>query len=104
MYDVLGFEMPIKVAEMFADKPDSLWEVISLEVLPEFAGDHIFLVALDDSEESKQMVQEFIDDLIWQSIPAVQNGKAYIVDTRWAFNDPLTLNWLLDEMPKIISQ
>ena len=38
MYDALGFTMPPKVEEMFLDKKDSLWEMISLEVLPEFSG------------------------------------------------------------------
>ena len=48
-----------------------------------------------------------IDEVInsnWKGIPAVKNGKAYVVESRWAFNDPLTLDWLLDEMPKTISQ
>ncbi|WP_318615810.1 ABC transporter substrate-binding protein [Sporosarcina sp. YIM B06819] len=104
MYDALGFTMPPKVEEMFADKKDSLWEMISLEVLPEFSGDRIFLVASDDSEESKQMIEEVINGPIWKGIPAVKNGKAYVVESKWAFNDPLTLDWLLDEMPKTISQ
>ncbi|MBO0603138.1 ABC transporter substrate-binding protein [Sporosarcina sp. E16_3] len=104
MYDALGFIMPPKVEEMFLDKKDSLWEMISLEVLPEFAGDRIFLIASDDSEESKQMIEEVINGPIWKGIPAVRNGKAYVVESRWAFNDPLTLDWLLDEMPKTISR
>ncbi len=104
MYDVLGFTMPQKVEEMFKDKKDSLWEMISLEALPEFAGDRIFLVASDDSEETKQMIEEVMNEPVWRGLPAVKSGKAHVVDSKWAFNDPLTLDWLLDEMTKTVTQ
>ncbi|WP_139994777.1 ABC transporter substrate-binding protein [Paenibacillus paridis] len=102
MYDALGFVQPPKVAELFEGKKDSLWETISLESLPEFTGDRIFLVTKDDSEEAKQAVEEIINGPIWSKIPAVQNGQAYVVDKRWSLNDPLTLDYLLDEMTSLL--
>ncbi len=100
MYDALGFAMPPKVKELFDRNKDALWETISLETLPDYAGDRIFLVIPDDSDDTKKMVEEVLNGPIWKGLPAVKNGKAYVVESRWAFNDPLTLNWLLDEMPK----
>nr|WP_246427728.1 ABC transporter substrate-binding protein [Paenibacillus phyllosphaerae] len=98
MYDVFGFEKPAKVSEFFADKQDSLWEAISMESLADYAGDRIFLVAPDDTEESKKLIEEMVGGSVWKSLPAVKNNKAYVVSSRWAFNDPLTLDWLIDEM------
>ncbi|WP_171056309.1 ABC transporter substrate-binding protein [Paenibacillus sinopodophylli] len=104
MYDALGFVQPPKVAELFNSKKDSLWETISLEALPDYAGDRIFLMAQDNSEEAKQIVEEIINGPIWSKIPAVQNGHAYIVDKRWGLNDPLTLDFLLDEMTSLLTK
>lgn len=104
MYDALGFVQPPKVAELFESKKDSLWETISLESLPEFTGDRIFLVTKDDSEEAKQAVEEIINGPIWSKIPAVKNGQAYVVDKRWSLNDPLTLDYLLDEMTSLLTK
>ncbi|KQO17817.1 ABC transporter substrate-binding protein [Paenibacillus sp. Leaf72] len=97
MYDALGFKAPDKVGELFKDGKD-LWKEISLEALPDFAGDHIFLILQDDNEDAKKGTEEIINGAVWKNIPAVKNGHAYIVGKRWSFNDPLTLDWLLDEM------
>ena len=102
MYDAFGFAMPPKMAELF-EGSDALWEEISLEVLPDYVGDRLFLVA-DDDETAKEVTEEVLNGALWQSIPAVQNGKAYVVAPRWAMNDPLTLDWLLDEMANVITQ
>lgn len=102
MYDAFGFAMPEKVAELFNGN-DALWSEISLEVLPEYAGDRIFIVAASDAE-TQAVTEEVMESPLWQSIPAVQNGKAYLVPTRWAMNDPLTLDWLLDEMSALLTQ
>ncbi|WP_025844412.1 ABC transporter substrate-binding protein [Brevibacillus agri] len=104
MYDAFGFTMPPKVSQLFSSEPDSLWKNISMETLPDYAGDWIFLVSSDDTEESKKAVEELLKSPVWKSLPAVKNGKAYVVDKRWGMNDPLTLDWLLDEMARILGK
>lgn len=101
MYDALGFKAPEAVQELFAENPDKLWLAISQETLPELAGDHIFLVTQDTNEASREGVEELTKSAIWQSLPAVKNGQAYVVGNRFAFNDSVTLEWLLEEMPKV---
>ncbi len=103
MYDALGFKMPAKAEELFNDKPDSLWEEISLELLEDYAGDRIFLVVNRDNVDVSSVLEEMVRNPIWEKLPAVQNGQAYVVEQRWALNDPLTLDWLLDEMPELIT-
>lgn len=102
MYEALGFKQPAKLKELFADDPSVLWKEISLEVLADYAGDRVFFVTTSGGEESVQEVKDLLNGPVWNSVPAVKNGHAYVVDTRWALNDPLTLDWLLDEMPKLL--
>jgi iron complex transport system substrate-binding protein len=102
MYDALGFKAPQAVEKLFAAAPDKLWLTISQETLPEYAGDHIFLVTQDANEASRKGVEELLQSPIWKSLPAVKNGHAHVVNNRWAFNDSVTLEWLLEEMPKVL--
>ncbi|WP_249898810.1 ABC transporter substrate-binding protein [Paenibacillus sp. PK3_47] len=102
MYEAFGFKQPDKLAELTASAPDALWTEISLEVLPEYAGDHIFLVKPSESEEALKMSEELQNNPVWKNMPAVKNGQAYVVGSRWALNDPLTLDWLLDEMAGVL--
>lgn len=103
MYDVFGFAQPSNVAELFKDNPEELWQTISLELLPQYAGDRIFLAQAND-EDSKTHTEKMINNPLWKSLPAVQNNKVYYVDSRWGLNDPLTLDWLLDEMAKVLDE
>jgi iron complex transport system substrate-binding protein len=104
MYDAFGFAIPPKVAELFSSEPNSLWKTISMETLADYAGDRLFLVSSDDTDESKKAIEEIINGPVWKTLPAVKNGKAYVVDKRWAMNDPLTLDWLLDEMANLLNK
>lgn len=101
IYDVFGFAPPASFTALFQDDPDALWQNISIEVLPDYAGDRIFLVQGSD-EDAQQASNDLVNGPIWQSLPAVQNGNVYYVTTRWALNDPLTLDWLLDEMATVL--
>lgn len=105
MYDALGFKAPEAVERLFAeqDNKNKLWLAISHEKLPELAGDHIFLVTQDGNEASRNGVKELTESPIWNNLPAVKNGQAYVVNNRWAFDDSVTLEWLLDEMPKVLN-
>lgn len=104
MYDALGFKQSDKVKQLFANEPNALWKEISLEVLPEYAADHIFIVSSKMDGKTVPEMDELLSSPIWKNVPAVKNGKAHVVGTRWGLNDPLTLDWLLDEMPKVLLQ
>jgi len=104
LYDAFGFAIPPKVTELFSDKQSELWEAISMEALPDYAGDRVFLIAQNSTDEGKKAAEDLLQGPIWKSLPAVKNGKAYVVDSRWAMNDPLTLDWLLDEMAALLAK
>jgi len=103
LYDGFGFMQPPAVTELFRANPDELWQTISPELLPQLAADRIFLVQAGD-EAAQAATATLIEGPIWQNLPAVQNGKVYYVDARWALNDPLTLDWLLDEVAALLAQ
>lgn len=60
--------------------------------------------SLASSEDAGNVTVMLIDGPIWQNLPAVQTGKVYYVESRWALNDPLTLDWLLDEMTAVLAE
>ncbi|WP_176706101.1 ABC transporter substrate-binding protein [Paenibacillus hemerocallicola] len=102
MYDALGFVRPEKATKLFESNKDALWQTISEETLPDYAGDRIFIVVNDSNPDVKKAAEQFLGSPVWKNLPAVKNGKAYVVGNKWSFYDPITLDWLLDEMPKLL--
>ncbi|MBN2981032.1 WYL domain-containing protein [Cohnella algarum] len=84
LYEAFGFGVPPKVAELFADKPNELWAAIPLETLPDYVGDRVFLVYQSNTDEAKKATEELIQGPVWKNLPAVKEGRAYVVESRWA--------------------
>lgn len=86
LYQAMELGMPEKVQE------DALAEgyySLSLEALPEYAGDFIVLSKMGANNE-------FTKSETWKSIPAVENGQVIEFDTKEAtYSDPVTLEHLL---------
>lgn len=62
---------------------------LSLEKLPEYAGD--FLVIEDSLEK------DISKDELWQQLDVVKNKRVFTIDSNeYYFNDPLTLEKQLD--------
>ncbi|MDB9538601.1 iron-siderophore ABC transporter substrate-binding protein [Anabaenopsis tanganyikae CS-531] len=66
----IGFSRPV-----YQDK-DKTQENVSLELIPQMAGDAIFLI-LGGHNESK--LQQFINHPLWSDLPAVQENRIYPV-------------------------
>lgn len=96
MYKHLGLQPPAIIQQQLMDADKDLIEV-SLEVIPDYAGDHIFL---DVSNGSKFDESE----AVWQSIDAVKNGRVYRLNTDifWPY-DPMAVYMQLDEVLKLIA-
>lgn len=61
------------------------WGQASLELLPEYAGDYIFI---EDGENYTTLKETEM----WKSLPAVQNNHVYTLDSSDSyFNDPISL-------------
>jgi iron complex transport system substrate-binding protein len=87
LYQEMRLNMPDKVKEMALKDG---YYAISLEVLPDFAGDYVILSKNNDGDSS------FREDL-YKNIPAVKNKRLFEVNAKeFYFNDPLTLDFQLD--------
>jgi len=76
---------------------------ISTELLPEYAGDRIFILT-PVPDEAKQSTKEMMESQIWKGLPAVKNGHVYTIDIRKADSDASTREWLLTELPNMLKK
>jgi len=88
LYQAMGLGMPEPV------KKDALgpgYYTLSLEKLPDYAGDFIVL------SKNKAGDNTFFDTQVWKNIPAVKNNRVIEIDTEAStYSDPITLEYLLD--------
>lgn len=88
LYQAMGLKMPDKVKEMALTDG---YYALSLEVLPEYAGDYMIFSRSSGADKS------YVESDIYKNIPAVQNGQVFEVDQRsFYFNDATTLEFQLD--------
>jgi iron complex transport system substrate-binding protein len=97
LYRPEGFTPPAKVQKLIDQ--GELFAPISAEVLPEFAGDYIFMLSKPGTDDEKA-AKELMASPLWSSLPAVKNGRAYVGDIGWNASDPITMERFLDELPK----
>ncbi|MCK8485915.1 ABC transporter substrate-binding protein [Paenibacillus sp. MBLB2552] len=76
--------------EMFGLKPQEKIEKevfpttgadISLEVVPEYAADHMFLTVYEP-DGGKERAEEVMNGPVWKSIPAVQKNHVYLLNNK----------------------
>ncbi|MBO8163567.1 MAG: iron-hydroxamate ABC transporter substrate-binding protein [Brevibacillus sp.] len=65
------------------------WASLSLERLPDYAGDYIFTSAWSGDDADPEVVY---GSSIWKGLPAVKNNRVFNQDPKAAyFNDPISL-------------
>lgn len=84
IYQALGLKVPEKIQK---DVVGTGWKAISTEVIPEYAGDYIFV-----GEGGSAIDNSFMETDVWRGIPAVQQGRVITFDSEsFYFNDPISL-------------
>ncbi|MFE4710176.1 ABC transporter substrate-binding protein [Paenibacillus sp. NPDC056722] len=79
------------------------FENISLELLPEYTGDHIFVYGAKDEGAS-----DVLDSELWKGLPAVQKGQVYMYGSfdekgdEFVMEDPYSLEMQLDSIVKLL--
>ena len=101
LYDPNGFK-PTPLVQEVLDAQKG-FELISLEKLPEIAGDRIFILNPVD-EEPKKSTEALLQSRIWKELPAVKNGKVYFIDIEKANSDATTREWLLEKLPTLLDK
>lgn len=75
---------------------------LSLENLPDFAGDYIFTAPWGGDSDTGSTVY---NSSLWKDLPAVQNNTVFKIDpTAYYFNDPISMNAQLDFIVKSLTQ
>lgn len=76
------------------------WAKLSLELLPQYAGDYIFISGWTGDESAAPI----FEGSIWESLPAVQNHHVYREDSRgFVFSDPISLEAQLEFVVKSLT-
>lgn len=101
LYNILQFKPSTGVEKMIADKED--FAQISEEALSDYAGQWIFILN-DGNAASDANTQKMLQSAIWQAIPAVKENHVYMLNSTWNFDDPITRERMLDELPKIMNK
>lgn len=90
LYEALGLK-PSPLVESTFKGTDEWHREVSMEVLPDFAGDHIILTTYDP-EGNNTTLQDLKDSEIWQSLDAVKNNQVYeVVFNHLYFDDPIAI-------------
>lgn len=91
LFDIWGLKAP-EVVQNELINTDKQYDTVSLEAMPDYAGDIIFYSTLAGTDNS------FVEDSeVWNNLPAVKNGlvKEY-EQVAFMHSDPITLNGQLD--------
>lgn len=84
LYQEMNLAMPKKVQEMALKDG---YYALSLEVLPEYAGDYIIFSKVSTQDNSFQETD------VYKNIPAVKNGRVFEANAEeFYFNDPISLD------------
>ncbi|WP_213516350.1 ABC transporter substrate-binding protein [Paenibacillus montaniterrae] len=97
LHSSLQASSPEAVAAEIEKNPFGSAIEISLEMLPNYAADHILLIVRDEGED--QDAFEEIEQLeLWKSLPAVQNGHVYKLETdKYYGSDIITIRETMKE-------
>ncbi|MFC7148244.1 ABC transporter substrate-binding protein [Cohnella cellulosilytica] len=101
VFDAYGLKVTDKQIEL-ESQPNFQKESLSLEILPEFEADHLFVFINDD--ESRQVFEDMKKEVVWKNLTAVKKGQMYEISHRIAIKDVTTLDWALDEVYALLTK
>lgn len=103
-YRSLGLAAPADVEKLFKGKEDEfVYENISLEALPQLAGDNVIVVVYDTDADSVASYNQLLESKLWKNIPAVQKGKFVRLDMdHWFGYNSLSLSYQIDHALEVV--
>jgi iron complex transport system substrate-binding protein len=108
IYRLLELTPPDFIQAKFDEDPDFndfVYDDISMEMLPEYAGDHIIMLTYDNETIAEGgMFYQVEQSALWQGLAAVQNDQLYVIDAEpWFSYSPLAIEAALDEAIELFS-
>lgn len=97
LHSSLKLPAPEAVAQEIEKNPNSSAVQISMEKLPEYAGDHLFLIVRGEGDD-KQAFEEIRESGLWSSLEAVKKGNIHFLDTdKYYGSDIVTIRETMKE-------
>lgn len=103
LYETFEFTPPVAARQYILGKSGGI--NLSLETLPQYAADHMFVLVSPGDGGAKQ-ASEIMESQVWKNLQAVKNNHVYEIN-RYEFwsNDPISLENQLDiQMKMLLSQ
>lgn len=89
LYGDLGLKAPPIIQQKLIDGPE-FGANLSLEQLPDYAGDYIFTSNWGWDDGDPEVVY---GSALWKGLPAVKEGRTFFIDTAGSYyNDPISLD------------
>lgn len=89
VYGDLGLKAPPIIRQKLIDGPE-FGANLSLEQLPDYAGDYIFTSNWGWDDGDPEVVY---GSALWKGLPAVKEGRTFFIDTAGSYyNDPISLD------------
>lgn len=99
----LQLPAPDAVTEEMKKNPNSSAVEISLEKLPEYAGDHMFVIVREDGDDRKAF-EEIEKSGLWNSLEAVKKGKLHFLETnKYYGSDIVTIQETMKEAVEMLT-
>lgn len=96
VYEYLGLSVPSKdISELTKSMQ------LSLEVLPEYDPDYIFVTKVTDEDDG--YIQAIFENSVWKQLRAIQNGHVYVLGSRLSSGDVLSVKWSLEEIQRLMA-
>lgn len=101
IYNALQLKAPELVQTDILDKGES-YKQVSLEKLPDYAADHVFL-SVELEEENKKTETDLLDRALWKGLTAVKNDQVYqIAKDKFYHYDPISIKGQMDTIVEIL--
>jgi len=98
LYRQLGFATPEPMKPLLDKDENFGFELVTLEALPGFKPDYLFVEQDDDTELSKETLRKLEDSPVWKSLDAVKQQHVYKVSNQWGLGDATSMAAQLDEI------
>lgn len=99
----LQLPAPDAVTAEIEQNPNSSAVQISMEKLPEFAGDHLFIIVRGEGDDL-QAFEEIKESGLWNSLDAVKNGNLHFLETdKYYGSDIVTIRETMKEAVEMLA-
>jgi len=103
LYNSLQLKAPPKVQDAVMDKEPSYLKV-SLETLPDYVGDYVFLTVYDwQGGDNGKLEEELKNAPVWRSLPVVKEDRVIKVNVQdFLPGDPLSIEKQMEEQARLL--